>query len=87
MPSISGLWSLLWRAVLLTPLTMVFGLFWLLIWVALVALPALEILYLDAGDWLVAAVLPVLWILAFWLHHTKWFKWDRHDFLNEEENV
>lgn len=86
-PSVGGLWSLFWRAIVLTPITMLFGLIWITAWVLLFFLPLLEILYLWLGLWLWASVTPVVWILPLVLTRSRWFKTDRRDFLNSEENI
>jgi len=66
---------------------MVCGGIWLVAWLLLILLPVCEILYLYAHDWLWASIAPVVWVLLFLLTRTKWFKTDRKDFPNEQENV
>lgn len=82
-----ALWSLLWRAVLLTPFAMVTGGLWLVTWPLLILLPVCEIFYLYNHDWLWAAIAPVVWLVLFFLARSRWFKVDHKDFLNEQENI
>jgi hypothetical protein len=86
-PSFSALWSLLWRAVLLMPFALVAGGVWLATWPLLIILPGCEILYLYAHDWLWASVLPVVWMGLFFFARSSWFKANRKDFPNEQENI
>jgi len=82
-PSLSALWSLFWRAVLLTPFALIVGVIWLM----LILLPFCEIIYLINHDWLWASVLPPIWLGLFFLVRSKRFKADRRDFPNEQENI
>jgi hypothetical protein len=82
-PSLSASWSLLWRAVLLTPFALIVG----GIWPMLILLPFCEIIYLINQDWLWASVLPPIWLGLFFMVRSKWFKADRRDFPNDQENV
>jgi len=50
-------------------------------------LPFCEIFYLIEDDWLWASITPVVWFLLFLLTRCNWFKADRKDFPNEQENV
>jgi len=86
-PSFSALWSMLWRAVLLAPFAIVAGGVWLVTWPLLILLPVCEILNLYAHDWLWASVLPLVWMALFFFACSRWFKADRNDFPNEQENV
>jgi hypothetical protein len=86
-PSFGALWSLLWRAVLFTPFALVFGGIWLMVWPLLIILPVCEILYLYAHDWLWASITPAVWVLLFLLTRCRWFRADRRDFPNDQENV
>jgi len=86
-PSLSALWSLLWRAVLLAPFAMLAGGLWLISWPLLIVLPACEILDLFNHDWLWTSILPPIWLGLFFLVRSKWFKPNRKDFPNEQENV
>jgi hypothetical protein len=86
-PSLSALWSLLWRAVLLTPFAMLAGGLWLISWLLLIVLPILEILYLLNRDWLWASIMPPIWIGLFFLVRSRWFRAYRKDFPNDQENV
>jgi len=42
-PSVSALWSLLWRSVVFAPFAIIFGGIWLVIWPLLIILPFCEI--------------------------------------------
>ena len=86
-PSGSALWSLLWRAVLLTPFAVAFSVVWLLVWSVLLSLPVLEISYLLNHEWLSAIAALMIWGLAFWLRRLPWFHCDRHNFPNDQENI
>jgi hypothetical protein len=86
-PSVGALWSLLWRAVVFAPFALVFGGIWLVVWPLLIILPFCEIFYLIEDHWLWASITPVVWVLLFLLTHCNWFKADRKDFPNEQENV
>ena len=86
-PSAIALWSLLWRAVLLTPLAMLFGTVWLLVRMGIYVLPFVEILLVWNQEWFLAAIVPMVWVLAFGLRRWKWFRHDRGDFPNEQENI
>jgi hypothetical protein len=86
-PSVSALWSLLWRAVVFAPFALVFGGIWLVVWPLLIILPFCEIFYLIEDHWLWASITPVVRVLLFLLTHCNWFKADRKDFPNEQENV
>src|ERR1035438_641457 len=86
-PSVSALWSLLWRAVVLTPLAIVCGGIWLVTWPLLIILPVCEIFCLSEQDWLWASIAPVVWVLLFLFKRSRVFKADRRDFPNDQENV
>ena len=86
-PSFSALWSLLWRAVLLTPFAIVAGGLWLVTWPLLILLPFCEIILLLNHDWLWAGVVPVIGIVLFIFTRFRWFKTNRKDFPNEQENI
>jgi len=86
-PSLSALWSLLWRAVVFTPFAIVFGGIWLLVWPLLIILPVCEIYFLSEHAWLWASIAPVIWVLLFRLTRFSWFKADRKDFPNDQENI
>jgi len=86
-PSASGLWSLLWRSFLLAPFAMVFGVFWLITRPLLVILPFYEVYLLTEKSWLPASITPLVWIMLFLLTRSSWFKADRRDFPNDQENV
>lgn len=86
-PSLSALWSLLWRAVLLAPLVVILTAAWILAWAALVALPVLEFMFVRDKDWLFAAFTPLLWALLFWFIRWNRFKLDRRYFPNEQDNI
>jgi hypothetical protein len=85
--SLSGLWSLFWRAVLLTPFALVFGGLWVAARPLLFLLPVCAALCLWNGDWVVASVVAAVWVLALLWTRSRWFKMDRRDFPNEQENV
>jgi hypothetical protein len=86
-PSAGALWSLLWRSVVLAPFAMVCGGIWLATWPLLIILPVCEFFYLIDHDWLWASIAPVVWILLFLFTRSRWFKADRRDFPNDQENV
>lgn len=86
-PSVRALWSLFWRAILLTPVAILFGVLWVIGWALLCILPICEILLLFNGSWLQAAITPVVWLLLFLLVRSSWFKAERCDFPNDQENV
>jgi hypothetical protein len=86
-PALAGLWSLLWRAVLLTPLAIIFGIIWVMARPLLFLLPICGFCYLWEHDWLFASIVAVVWILLFCFTRSTWFKMDRKDFPNEQENV
>jgi hypothetical protein len=78
---------LLWRAVVFTLFALVFGGIWLVAWPLLIILPFCEIFYLSEHNWLWASIAPVVWVLLFLFTRFRWFKADRRDFPNEQENV
>jgi hypothetical protein len=86
-PSVSVLWSLLWRAVVLTPFAAVFGVLWVAAKPLLFVLPICEVCYLWNGDWLFASIVAAVWLMLFLFTRSRWFKADRRDFPNEQENV
>jgi hypothetical protein len=86
-PSIGALWSLLWRSVVFAPFAMVCGGIWLTAWPLLIILPICEMLNLIDHDWLWASIVPFLWILLFFFTRSHWFKANRKDFPNQQENV
>jgi hypothetical protein len=86
-PCFSALWSVLWRAVLLMPFAIFAGGLWLMIWPLLILLPFCEILFLLNHEWLEAGIVPLIWIALFIFTRFCWFKANRKDFPNEQENV
>ena len=86
-PLLVGLWSLLWRAVLLTPFAILLSSIWLIALLLVWILPVCEVFCLYAGEWFWAAIYPLIWIPLFLVTRTRWFKGDRKDFLNGEENI
>jgi len=86
-PALGALWSLLWRAVLLTPFMMLFGVIWVIVWPLLFLLPVCEACYLWNGDWLFASIVVAVWLLLFLFTRSRWFKADRRDFPNDQENI
>jgi hypothetical protein len=87
-PSAAAWWSLLWRAVVLTPFAAVFGVVWAMTWPLLIlGLPVGEVYFLSGRQWLGAALVPAIWVLFFRFARSRWFKADRTDFLNDQENV
>jgi|ERR1019366_907303 hypothetical protein len=86
-PALAGLWSLLWRAVLLTPFAIIFGVVWVVARPLLFLLPICGVYYLWERDWFFASIVATVWVLLFCLTRSKWFKMDRRDFPNEQENV
>jgi hypothetical protein len=85
--SAGALWSLFWRAVLLTPAAVLFGGLFITAWSLIFVLPLLEILYLWEGNWHAAMISPVVWIASFVLTRSRWFRPDRKEYLNDQENV
>jgi hypothetical protein len=86
-PSASGLWSLLWRAVVLTPLAAVYGVLWVMIWPLLILLPFCAVMLLMGYDWLWAGAVAAVWFALVGLKRATWFKPDRRYFPNDQENV
>lgn len=87
-PSAAAFWSLLWRAVVLTPLAAAFGVVWGMTWPLLIlVLPVWEICFLRERQWLGAAIVPAIWVLFFRFTRSRRFKAGRRDFLNDQENV
>lgn len=86
-PSVGALWSLFWRALVLTPLAAVFGLVWAGTWPLLIALPLYEVYFLGERAWFWTAIVPVIWVLLFLFARSRWFNADRKDFPNDQENV
>ena len=84
----AALWSLFWRAVVLTPFAVAFGIIWALKWPLLIlVLPAWEIYFLVEQEWFWAAIMLVSWLLFFLVTRSRWLKADRRDFPNDQENV
>ena len=86
-PVLIGFWSLLWRAVLLTPFAILFTAIWFIVWSLVWILPVCEVFYLYAGEGFWAGIAPVIWIPLFLVTKTRWFKGNRKDFPNGEENI
>jgi hypothetical protein len=86
-PSAKGIWAVFWRAVLLTPLAVVFGVFLLSVWCGLFVVPVLVILSIWLQDWLQMAVYLAVWPVLYGLIRSKWFRVDRHDIVNDRENI
>jgi hypothetical protein len=82
-----GLWSLFWRAILLTPFALVFSVIWLLVWTLLFLLPVCGLYCLWTGDWLSASIATAVCVSLFLLTRSRWFKADRRDFPIDQENV
>lgn len=85
--SVGALWSLFWRAFVLTPLAIVFGGLYVAVWTLIFALPLLEIRYLWEGSWLMAVLAPNFWVALFLVTRSRWFSVDHHLFPNDQENV
>jgi len=86
-PEAGAMWSLFWRAVLLTPLVMIVGGIWLFTWPLLIILPMVECFYVSEHAWFRAAGVAVAWLILFLLARSGWFKVDRKYFPNEQENI
>jgi hypothetical protein len=86
-PSPMGLWSLFWRAVVLTPLAVVFAAIFLLVWLGLWVLPVGIIFCFYEKEWLWAGIWAVVWPLLFRLTRWPWFRLDSRDILNDQENI
>jgi hypothetical protein len=87
LPSLKGLWSLLWRATLLFPFAAILMTLYLAAWMAIFALPFFEIYFVWYSEWLFALITPAAWFLSFLLVRWKRFKIDSKDILNDQENI
>ena len=86
-PSVVGLWSLFWRAVVLTPLAAIFGVVLLAAWCGLLAFPVFIVLSLFLDRWMQAVVFLILWLVSCLLTRSKWFRVDSKEVLNDQENI
>jgi hypothetical protein len=66
---------------------MVFGVIWVITVPLLLILPVVEACLLFTESWLYASIVPVVWILLFLFMRSRWFKAERQDFPNDQENV
>ena len=82
-----GLWSVFWRAVVLTPLATLFAVVLLAAWCGLLVLPVFIALSLYLDRWLQAIVFAVLWLISCLLTRSKWFRVDSREILNDQENL
>jgi len=87
LPSLKGLWSLLWRATLLLPFAAILMTIYLAAWMAVIVLPFFEVYFICYSKWLFALITPVAWFLLFLLVRRKRFKIDSKDILNDQENI
>jgi hypothetical protein len=74
-PPASVLWSLLWRAIVAFPLTMVAWVFVIVLAGSVVVLPLAAILYGGSGDWTSAGLSVLAWFGSFGVFRLVWRWW------------
>jgi hypothetical protein len=87
LPSVRGLWQLLWRSIVFLPVAVLLTTLYLAFWCAIIALPLLTLFHACLREWEWAGLFVVIWLPLLFLTRWKRLHIDQKDLVNEHENV